>query len=146
MSDNGEPLSDYIRVLIADDHQLVTDSISMYLSTASRMWVTTAATLDEAVSNLRAYGSFDVVLLDFDMPGMNGVDGLIAAIELNDGKPVAVFSANATSKMLQDVMNAGGMGIMSKASGMRALANAIRFMHAGEFYVPPEFVRDRDNR
>ena len=79
------------------------------------------------------------------MPGMNGVSGLRRAIRSNGTKPVAIITGNPTPRMLDEIMNAGSSGIVLKTTGVRSLANAIRFMNAGEHYMPLELVRERHN-
>ena len=96
-----------IRILIADDHEMVLDVFAMYLSSAPDLEVTTTKTLDEAVDRIVESGPFDVVLLDLNMPGMNGVAGLRKAIKMNGGKPVAIITGNPTPRMLDEIMNAG---------------------------------------
>ncbi|MEY4695729.1 MAG: hypothetical protein RIT14_157 [Pseudomonadota bacterium] len=145
MSISGGSNAGTIRILIADDHEMVLDVFAMYLSSAPDMEVTTAKTLDEAVDHISASGPYDVVLLDLNMPGMNGVSGLRRAIRSNGGKPVAIITGNPTPRMLDEIMNAGSSGIVLKTTGVRSLANAIRFMNAGEHYMPLELVRERHN-
>ena len=72
-----------IRVLIADDHGMILDVLSMFLATQPDMHVTTTTDLDGALSAITANGGYDVVLLDYNMPGMNGTQGLVRAIQLN---------------------------------------------------------------
>lgn len=143
MADAGQGSG--IRVLIADDHEMVLDMFAMYLTTGAGMQVTTARSLDEAMEVLVAVGPFDVVLLDLNMPGMNGVAGLRRAIKANGGNPVAIITGSTTPRMLDEIMNAGSAGIVLKTTAVRSLANAIRFMQAGEHYMPLELVRDRQN-
>jgi DNA-binding NarL/FixJ family response regulator len=145
MSVTGGTTTGKIRILIADDHEMVLDAFAIYLSSASDIEVTTAKTLEEALKHITATEPFDVVLLDLNMPGMNGVSGLCRAIRINGGKPVAIITGNPTPLMLDEIMNAGSSGIVLKTNGIRTLANAIRFMHAGEHYMPLELVRERHN-
>lgn len=134
-----------MRVLIADDHEMVLDMFAMYLTAGAGMQVSTARSLDEAMEIIMAEGPFDVVLLDLNMPGMNGVLGLKRAIKANGGNPVAVITGSTTPRMLDEIMNAGSSGIVLKTTSVRSLANAIRFMQAGEHYMPLELVRERQN-
>lgn len=137
-----DPFQDtQIRVLLADDHRMVVDMFQLFLRDTAKMDVQVAASLDEAAQILQGEGSFDVVLLDLNMPGMNGVAGLKRAIRLNDGKPVAILTGNATPRMMQEIMALGAAGIVLKTTPLRSLANAIRFMHAGEQYLPMELVQ-----
>lgn len=133
--------SDRIRVLLADDHRMVVDMFQLFLTDSAKMDVQIAESLDEAAQMLQSDGSFDVVLLDLNMPGMNGVAGLKRAIRLNEGKPVAILTGNASPRMMQEIMASGAAGIILKTTPLRTLANAIRFMHAGERYLPMELIQ-----
>ena len=113
----------------------------MYLSSVAGMQVTTAETFDEAGQIIQQDGPFDVVLLDLNMPGMNGVVGLRRAIRLNAGNPVAIITGNPTPKMIEEIMNSGAAGIILKTTPARSLANAIRFIQSGEIYMPMELMR-----
>ncbi|MCC5992174.1 MAG: response regulator transcription factor [Rhodobacteraceae bacterium] len=141
MTKMSQIITDQIRVLLADDHRMIIDMFQLFLTDAASMEVTTAETLDQAADILAAEGSFDVVLLDLNMPGMNGVNGLKRALRLNDGKPVAILTGNAPPRMMQEIMATGAAGIVLKTTPLRSLANAIRFMHAGERYLPMELVQ-----
>lgn len=134
-------MTDQIRVLLADDHRMIIDMFQLFLTDAASMEVTTAETLDQAADILQAEGSFDVVLLDLNMPGMNGVNGLKRAMRLNQGKPVAILTGNSTPRMMQEIMATGAAGIVLKTTPLRSLANAIRFMHSGERYLPMELIQ-----
>ncbi|MCC5964913.1 MAG: response regulator transcription factor [Natronohydrobacter sp.] len=132
---------DRIRVLLADDHRMVVDMFQLFLTDSAHMDVEVAESLDEAAQMLQSGGSFDVVLLDLNMPGMNGVAGLKRAMRLNEGKPVAILTGNASPRMLQEIMATGAAGIILKTTPLRSLANAIRFMQAGERYLPLELIQ-----
>jgi two-component system, NarL family, nitrate/nitrite response regulator NarL len=133
--------SDRIRVLLADDHRMVIDMFQIFLTDSGNMDVCTAETLDDAAQVLQTGKIFDVVLLDLNMPGMNGVAGLKRAIRLAGGKPVAILTGHTTPRMLQEIMAAGAAGVVLKTTPLRSLANAIRFMHSGERYLPMELVQ-----
>ncbi len=133
--------SDQIRVLLADDHRMVVDMFQLFLTDSAGMSVRVAESFDDAAQILQAEGSFDVVLLDLNMPGMNGVAGLKRAMRLNDGKPVSILTGNTTPRMMQEIMATGAAGIVLKTTPLRSLANAIRFMHSGERYLPMELIK-----
>lgn len=128
-------------MLIADDHTMILEMFSMYLTSTAEMEVTVAQSFDEAAHVIQTEGPFDVVLLDLNMPGMNGVTGLRRAIRLNDGKPVAIITGNAAPKMLDEILHCGSAGIILKTTPVRSLANAIRFIESGEIYLPMELMR-----
>lgn len=130
-----------LRLLLADDHRMVLDMFSMFLTASADMAVTTAASLDEAVQKVQENGTYDVVLLDLNMPGMNGVSGLRRMVRLNGGRPVGIITGSPTARMTDELMESGAAGIVLKTTPVRSLANAIRFMHAGERYLPLELMR-----
>lgn len=132
-----------ISVLVADDHAMVLEMIELFLSSIPELKVHTAQSLDESLEAIEREGSFDIILLDFHMPGMNGVEGLSRAIKANKGKPVAILTGSPTPRNVDDILKAGASGIVLKTTHMRTLANAIRFMAAGERYVPHELTVDR---
>ena len=67
-----------MRVLIADDHDLLRDTLVMFLEAQGDIIVRQAANLDEAHKLIDAEEVFDLVLLDLNMTGMTGLVGLRA--------------------------------------------------------------------
>ncbi len=129
-----------MKVLIADDHDLVRDTLAAYLMREPGIEVSTAADFPAAAKHIKWDGQFDLVLLDYNMPGMNGLYGLTKALELTGGRPVAIMSGTATRKVAEDVLNAGAMGFLPKSMAARSVIHAIRFMAAGEKYAPLDFM------
>jgi two-component system, NarL family, nitrate/nitrite response regulator NarL len=133
-----------VRVLIADDHDLVREILAAYLMREPGFEVETAADFQSAAKKIKTDDKFDLVLLDYNMPGMNGIYGLTEAIALNDGRPVAIISGTAAKTVAQEVLLAGAIGFLPKNISARSLIHAIRFMASGEKYAPVEFLGPRD--
>jgi len=131
-----------LNVLIADDHELILDIARMYLDQQPDMSVTTAMTFGEAMERFEERRGFSVILLDYNMPGMNGLDGLKKMIEAAEGTPVAIITGNASRNLMNDVLEAGGKGIISKSSPVKSLANSIRFINSGEVYMPLHLMHE----
>lgn len=87
---NGNKLQQVVamRILLADDHGMVRDTMSAYLETEGRAVVEAVENYHEAMKMLSNKGPFDLVLLDFSMPGMNGLEGLSDAIKAYPDQPV----------------------------------------------------------
>jgi len=130
----GRPVS--MRILLADDHGMVRETISAYLTTEGRAAVLTASDYFEAMKILELKGPFDLVLLDFSMPGMNGLKGLTDAVASHPDQAFAIVSGTAPNKIAQDAIEAGAIGFLPKTMGAKSLVNAVRFMIAGETFVP----------
>ncbi|CUH88975.1 Response regulator protein VraR [Phaeobacter sp. CECT 5382] len=130
-----------MRILLADDHDMVRETISAYLTSEGGAEVSLATDLAGALEIIKQHGPFDLVLLDYQMPGMHGLSGMTQAIAANNGKGVAILSGSAPAKTAREALDAGAIGFIPKTMGAQSLLNAVRFMSAGEIYVPVELMR-----
>lgn len=128
-----------MKLLIADDHELVRDTVSAFLEREDDLSCDTASGLDEA---LAAVGRrrFDLVLLDYGMPAMNGLEGLDRMIEANGEGTVAIVSGVAPRTVAREALAAGASGFLPKTMPAWELVAAVRFMLAGGRYVPVEMM------
>ena len=125
-----------MRILLADDHDLVRDTIGAFLSSEGFEGVHGTGSLDEAIAAYRSWGPFDIVLLDLNMPGMGGFDGLSRMIAVAGDVPVAIISGVAQPDKVQGAIAAGARGFLPKTMSAKSISAAIRFMAAGEMYMP----------
>ena len=132
-----------MRILIADDHELLRDVLRSYLEAEGGFAVETIADLPQALARIAAAGDapFDLVVLDYGMPGMDGYRGLEQAIAASAGRPVALMSGLAPPGVADKVLATGAAGYLPKTLPARSLINAIRFMAAGETYMPLDLHR-----
>ena len=128
-----------MKILIADDHDLVRDTLAAYLTAGGGMGVTQAKSYLQAQQILDERGPFDVVLLDYQMPGMSGLSQLPDALERNQGKPVALISGTADKTVAEQALEMGAAGFLPKSMPASSLINAIKFMAMGEKYAPLDF-------
>ena len=112
-----------------------------YLEAEGGFEAVTVADLPAALERLAAETRFDLVLLDYAMPGMHGFAGLERAIAAASGTPVALMSGLAPAGVAQKVLAAGAAGYFPKTLPARSVVNAIRFMAAGETYMPLDMMR-----
>ena len=131
-----------IRILVADDHEMILDIARMYLDQQGDMSVLTVMDLDAALAAFRDEGPFDIVLLDYQMPGMDGLNGLVKMVSLAEDRPVAIITGNPTRNLMKQALDAGAAGIISKSLPIRSLANSIRFIHSGETYMPLHLMQE----
>jgi len=134
-----------MKILIADDHDLVRETLAAFLERETDIDVYTSEDLQSATAQIREDGPFDLVLLDYTMPGMNGLTGLETAIKINENHPVALMSGTAPKAIAQKALDLGAIGFLPKTMGAKSLINAVRFMAAGDVYAPVKFMTDDSN-
>jgi len=127
------------KILIADDHVLVRAALARYLSAATGDDIFQANTLPTALNMMAESGPFDLVLLDYTMPGMSLPAGLARAIKANAQQPVALLSGTAPPEVARRALAAGACGFVPKTIGPECMIAAIAQMIAGEIFRPDDF-------
>lgn len=129
-----------MKILLADDHDLVRESIASFLEASGEMSVAMAPDLAGALESIDRENEFDLIVLDYGMPDMNGLDGLQKAMAASGGKPVALISGTAARDVAEAALAMGAAGFIPKTLGMKTLMNALQFMAAGEQYAPVQWM------
>ncbi|ABV93636.1 putative response regulator receiver protein [Dinoroseobacter shibae DFL 12 = DSM 16493] len=129
-----------MRVLLADDHDLVLETLASFLKAEGGFEVETCGSLEAACEKIGNDIAYDLVLLDYTMPGMNGLEGLKKAIAASFGRPVAMMSGTASKAIAQEAIDAGAIGFLPKTMAAKSMVNAVRFMAMGETYIPLDFL------
>ncbi len=124
-----------IRVLLADDHNLVREGIKQLLSAAADIRVEAeAASGDEALARVKA-AEFDVAVLDMSMPGLAGID-LIKRVKAERPKlRVLVLSMHGEHQYAARALKAGASGYLTKDAASAQLVGAIRKIAAGGMHI-----------
>jgi DNA-binding NarL/FixJ family response regulator len=129
------------RILLADDHDLVRDTIAAYLRQQGNFDVAGASSLDGAMTMAAAGLRFDLILLDYAMPGMDSLGGLARMREAVTC-PVAILSGTAPPDVARRALRSGAAGFLPKTLDPMSLVTAVRHMLVGETYMPLEFLSD----
>lgn len=133
-----------MRVLIADDHDLLRDTLIAFLSADNDMELGSASNFEEAKRRIREDAHYDLVLLDYKMPGMQGLESLSEAIRLEGGQRVALISGQATREIAEEALGLGAAGFVPKTLPAKSLVNAVKFMAMGEQYAPIDFMKAQE--
>ncbi len=136
-----------MRILVADDHDLVRETIAAFLQGEGFDEVCMAPSLPEALEIAMTTGAFDLVLVDYDMPGMDGLAGLKRMMVGNAGRPVALMSGSVSPEIAEQAIAMGAAGFVPKTLGSRSMVAAAKFMVAGEVFTPMSMMmKDRDRK
>jgi DNA-binding NarL/FixJ family response regulator len=130
-----------IRVLIADDHQVVRAGLEQLLATAADIdLVGMAADGAEAV-RLAAELAPDIVLMDLSMPGVDGVEATASITAAGAETQVVVLTSFSERQRILDALDAGAAGYVLKHAAPDELLDAIRAAHAGGAPLDPKAAR-----
>lgn len=129
-----------IRILVAEDHEIVRDGICAIVNQQSDMLIVAEAEDGEQAVQMYQKHQPDVVLMDLRMPTIEGVDA-IAKIksEFHEAK-IIVLTTYDTDEDIYRGLEAGAKGYLLKDTSAEELSTAIRTVSQGKKYVPPEIA------
>lgn len=133
------------KVLVADDHPLFRDAIVNIISNRfanSQTFETqdVQSTIDYAKEN----DDIDLILLDLNMPGMAGLNGLLELRNECPTTPVVVVSAEEEKQTILQTIAYGAVGFIAKSSSKDAIGDAIESVFGGNVYLPSDIIRNDD--
>jgi DNA-binding NarL/FixJ family response regulator len=131
-----------IRILTVDDHPLILEGIANVLQRQPDMEVVGEASDGyEAVEAFAKYRP-DVTLVDLQMPGMNGIDTIIAILEKWPNARCVVLTTYAGDVQATRALKAGAKGYLLKSMLRKDLVDTIRIVHSGKSRIPAEIATE----
>ncbi|MFJ7004964.1 response regulator [Pseudomonas putida] len=130
------------KILIADDHPLFREAIHNVISDGFQgSEVMETADLDSALALTQAHDDLDLILLDLNMPGMHGLNGLITLRNESPTTPVVIVSAEQEKQIVLQAITYGAVGFITKSSPRSQMIEAIEQILNGNVYLPPDIIR-----
>ncbi|WP_170971363.1 MULTISPECIES: response regulator [Mesorhizobium] len=132
--------SERVRFLIIDDHPLFRDALHGAVRVAyPDVETVEAKSIGEALEVLGESSSFDLCLLDLNMPDVQGFEGLLQLRTRHPSLPVVVVSGHEEPRIISEALSYGAAGFIPKSVRKTDLANAIRSVMQGEIHVPENY-------
>ncbi|WP_283180510.1 MULTISPECIES: response regulator transcription factor [unclassified Pseudomonas] len=130
------------KILIADDHPLFREAIHNVISDGfPGSEVMETADLDSALVLTQEHDDLDLILLDLNMPGMHGLNGLINLRNEAPTIPVVIVSAEQDKQVVLQAITYGAVGFITKSSPRLQMTEAIQQILNGNVYLPPDIIR-----
>lgn len=129
-----------IRILIVDDHPVVQAGLTSMLNTNDGIEVVGSASGGVEALRMLAERKPDILLLDLRMPGMNGIDTLLALQKMKSPARAIVLTSFETDENIYRAVQAGAQGYLLKDTPQEQMLEAIMSVDAGKRFIPKEIA------
>jgi len=130
-----------IRILIADDHEVVRIGLAALLDAQEGLSVVAQARSGDEAARLARQHRPDVVVMDIRMPNGSGIEACRVITQELPGTPVVMLTSHADSQALFDAIDAGASGYVLKRVGSSELVSAVRTVASGGSLLDPAVTR-----
>ena len=132
------------KILIADDHPLFREAIHNVICDGfPGSEVMETEDLDSAMALTKGNDDLDLILLDLNMPGMHGLNGLINLRNEAPTIPVVIVSAEQDKQVVLQAITYGAVGFITKSSPRKQMTEAIEQILNGNVYLPSDIIRSQ---
>ena len=135
-------MTDTIRILIVDDHNIVRQGLAALLKTVPGFEVAAEASDGEQAVELFRKHKPDVTLMDLRLPKLNGVEAITRIREGVPGARIVVLTTFDGDEDIYRALQAGAKGYLLKGMDLEELTDTIRAVHAGKAKIP-SFVAEK---
>jgi len=136
------PMEPAYKILIADDHPLFREAISNVIASGfENTEIIETENLDSALEIAKNTDDLDLILLDLNMPGMHGLNGLITLRNEAPSLPVVIVSAEEDKQVVLQAITYGAIGFITKSSPRAEMTGAIQQILNGNVYLPSDIIR-----
>ncbi len=130
-----------IRVLLADDHAVVRAGYQMFLKKSEDIEVIAEAESGEQAVRAYAEHNPDVVVIDLSMPGIGGLEAIRRITARDSDARILVFSMHDDTVFVEQALQAGARGYITKSSAPEALLEGIRKIASGQTHLESDLAQ-----
>lgn len=130
-----------LRILLADDHQVMREGLRLLIDAQPDMEVIGEANNGRDALSQACDVCHDVIVLDISMPQLNGLQVMTGLNERGLQRKVLILTQHSDESYLHELLHAGARGYLLKRSVPEELAGAIRQVAAGQTYIDPDMAR-----
>ena len=124
-----------IHVFIIDDHKMVIEGMQLLLQHEKDIKVIGTAISGEEGLELVPKTNVDVILLDINMPGINGIDTCKELLKINPDLKIIAISMHKESSLIKLMLSSGAKGYVLKNAGQDEVIEAIKTVYEGKMYL-----------
>lgn len=131
----------HLKVLIVDDHELVRTGMLRLLEDNPQIASIAEASSGEEALSLASLQHFDIVLMDINLPGINGVEASDKLLILSPESRIIMVTGNLEAAQIRKLLNAGVRGYITKGSSAEEMGKAMSRVMEGEQYLSPDVAQ-----
>lgn len=132
-----------MQVLLVDDHPLFRAGIAMVVNElADSIQCHEVSSCEDALSLTDGGRQFELILLDLNLPGMDGLTGLVKLRASTPATPIVMLSSTENAAKIKLAITAGAQGYIPKSSNRDIILNALRLVLSGGIYLPINLVHE----
>lgn len=130
-----------INLGIIEDERIVMDGLVMLFSEQPDICLhSTAGSMEDFLKN-ESVGDIDILLLDIQLPGMSGLEGIRPLKELIPGVEIIILTTHEDEEVIFKALYAGASSYISKRTPIQKVLDAVRTVHRGGSYMSPFIAR-----
>lgn len=134
-------MSNIIKVMLVDDHAVVRAGYQMLLKNSPELEVVAEADSGEEAYRLHSVHNPDVIVMDLSLPGIGGLEAIKRIHARDEKAKILVFSMHEEIIFVEQAMQAGAGGYITKSTDPQLLVDAIKRLAKGEKYIDPELAQ-----
>jgi len=131
-----------MNIILIEDHPLFRAGIAAVIEElATPTYCTEVSNCEEALRLINTGTGFELILLDLNLPGMDGMTGITILRDAAPATPIVILSATENTAKIRQAINAGAKGYIPKSSSRDIILGALRLVLSGGIYLPVNLIQ-----